>query len=234
MRTLGALILVIVGSRWGIASTIFDEDLIASFQVPLPPGTDPGIPVRPAPNQGGVLHFDPMTMQLVSGSLLFSTGDGTLTITVQDLGPLMCNAPQCAMGLLFGGNDYETILDGKSLGFTPELSPQKNPTIALGFYQTLPIGTFDVPIDGGQHTLDFEDLTMGWYGAAVNWPGGGGRVPAFDGTAAFHIIVDYTAPEPGAALLVFSGIAMVVLRRSMASWRSNAARFRTKVMFRSE
>jgi hypothetical protein len=155
---------------------------------------------------------------------------GTLTITVQDLGPAACDIKGCApVGPIFQGNTYlqgniyEVIADGKSLGYTSPLSEDGKPQLPIVLVPALPGAVFTTSIDAGNHRLDFDDLTIAYVGnPPVQWPaasifqapGVGNVAPALFLTDAFQVTVDFQAPEPFSAILVVAGLsALVLLRR---------------------
>ena len=208
-------LLLLLYSALGQAATIFQGVLIASVGTPAPQVNNVGEsprPVRPLAI-GGISHVTQLFPVLMPGEqpawpLTFNTGNGALEITIEDLGPLVCDAPQCAQGLQFSGNVYEAVLDGASVGAAPMVG---NALLPLAFLPGLPAGLIVAPVTAGQHTLDFDNLTLTYYGTGLNWPEGGGPVPAFNTDTAFAVTVTFV-PEPASGALALIGVVLLAVR----------------------
>jgi hypothetical protein len=209
----GLLISVSVAS----AGQILNQTGFVASSVDLPPGAR-GI-IRLAPG-GGMGTFDQGTWTASSMSL-GSLGDGSLTITVQDLGPATCAGDTCTPvganyqgGAYLQGDIFEVLLNQDSLGFTQDLDENDKPQTPIAYVNALNSKTFNVPITAGDYSLNFDNVTIGyldnvWPAASIAQNGDNENiVPADFTTDAFQVTVTFTAPEPASWLLLAGGMAV--------------------------
>ena len=232
-RIPGTATLFLLACTIAPAATIVDTTEFVNASVAVPPGARGVVRFFPG---GGMGTFTPPNTWAPSFVDLGFLPAGTLTITVQDLGPATCDDSGCAaVGPVYAGNTflqgsiYEVIADGKSLGFTWPLTQGGAPQLAIDLVPALPGAVFTTSINAGNHRLDFDDLTITYVGMPfVAWPaasilqvqGVGNVAPADFVTDAFHVTVDFVAPEPLPAALFGAGLAsLLLLARFRRSYR---------------
>lgn len=219
------------------AGQILSQTGFVDASIPLPPGAR-GI-IRFVGDGGyGTFGADGWTASSMS---LGTLGDGTLSITVQDLGPATCADATCTpVGATYPGNTYlqgdifEVLLNEDSLGFTQNLNADDQPQTPIEYVNALNSMTFTVPITAGDYSLNFDNVTIGYIGGV--WPAasiaqndeGENIVPGAFTTDGFQVTVDFTGPEPASWLLLAGGLAFACGLRALHA-RKVAADLRSQV-----
>jgi hypothetical protein len=189
--------------------------------VPVPVGARGVVRFFPG---GGMGTLGPAGWAPTSLNLGF-VDNGTLSITVQDLGPATCNGLVCTPnGPVYPGNSYlqgdifEAILNQQTLNYTEPVTVNGEPTTAITFVPNLNSFTFVQNVTAGNYSLTFDDLTIAYLGLpAPKWPApsvyqvnGNSAVPNDFETDAFEVTVVFS-PEPSTSILLALGLAMTLV-----------------------
>jgi hypothetical protein len=207
-----ALILAPGAARGSVLLTSVTE--FVDVSVPVPAGARGVVRLNP----GGGMGTLGVNGWVSSDVNLGFVDTGTLTITVQDLGPATCNGLVCTPnGPIYPGNTYlqgdiyEVILNQQSLGYTEPLDVNGSPTTPIAYVPNLNSFTFTANVTAGNDTLYFDDLTIAylsgrWPVASVLQVNNVNAVPPDFETDAFEVTVVYS-PEPSTLILIGSGLA---------------------------